>query len=210
VVSAVVLDLDGTLIDAFDGIHDALSHTMRALGFAEQPFLATKRMVGHGLEALLVRAMGPKPEVLAQAVPIYRARYAQIALSSAKPLPGAERLLRTLHGRGVGLALASNKPSYFSRQILDGLGWGAWFTSVLGPDVVGAPKPAPVMLERALSDLRARTQDAVYVGDMTVDLETARAAQVRAILVATGSMSREELVAAGADTVLDSLEALQL
>jgi HAD superfamily hydrolase (TIGR01509 family) len=206
VVKAALFDLDGTLIDAFEGIHECLSHTMQELGFAPLSFVVTKRMVGHGLEHLLAEAMNK--EVVARAVPIYRARYAQIAVSSAKPLPYAEELLHKLSADGVRVGIASNKPSYFSRQIVEGLGWGLFVDAIKGPDVVAAPKPDPVMIHALLEELGVPAADALYVGDMTIDLETARAAGVDVVLVATGSMNAEELRAAGAPRVEANLKSL--
>ncbi len=205
-VKAVIFDLDGTLVDAFEGIHDSLMHTMRVYGFPLHDFPTTKRMVGHGLEELLAKAMNP--EIVPEAILTYRAYYKDIAVSSATPLPGATALLRALHERGVKIALASNKPSYFCKQIVEGKGWGTYFNAVLGPDLVGATKPSPIMLLAALDALGVRKEDALYVGDMTVDLEAARAAELRVVLVATGSMTRAELVAAGANDVRDGLDSL--
>ncbi len=202
---AVIFDLDGTLIDAFMGIHDALSHTMSTLGFAPLSFPETKRLVGHGLEHLLAHAMSP--DVVARAVPVYRARYAEIAVTSALPLPGAAEHLARLAAAGVRLAVASNKPSYFSRQIITGLGWDDWVSEIRGPDQVVEPKPHPAMIESLLDAFAAAPGDALYVGDMTVDLETGRRAGIDVVLVSTGSMSEVELRAAGAEHVYPSLSA---
>ena len=205
-VKAALFDLDGTLIDCFEGIHDALTQTMNALGFEPHAFAVTKRMVGHGLEQLLARAMSA--DVVAEAVPIFRARYAEIAVSSAKPLPFALDLLRKLHSENVQIGIASNKPSYFSRQIIDGLGWAPFINAIKGPDLVSAPKPDPAMIHALLQEFGVAATDAFYVGDMTVDLDTARAANIEIILVATGSLTAEELRAAGAERVLPNLESL--
>lgn len=204
-VRGVIFDLDGTLVDAFEGIHETLMHTMRHFGFPEHSFATTKRMVGHGLEELLARAM--RPEIVKDAVSFYRAYYKDIAVSTAHPLPGATALLERLHARGTKIALASNKPSFFCRQIVEGKGWGPYFTAVLGPDLVGKHKPDPLMLETALAKLEVAACDALYVGDMTVDLEAARAAKIPVVLVATGSLTAAELRAAGAEDVYDSLDA---
>ena len=205
-VKAVLFDLDGTLVDAFEGIHESLMHTMGVYGFPLHDFPTTKGMVGHGLEELLAKAMSP--EVVPEAILTYRAYYKDIAVSSATPLPGATELLRTLHERGIKIALASNKPSYFCRQIVDGKGWGPYFNAVLGPDLAGATKPSPIMLQAALKALNVEAQDALYVGDMSVDLEAARAANIRVVLMTTGSMTRSELIAAGAEDVRDHLSEL--
>jgi 2-phosphoglycolate phosphatase len=209
---AVLFDLDGTLIDSFQGIHEALTHAMSTLGFEPLPFDVVRRMVGHGLEALLSRAfqVDLQSEIVARALPIYRASYADIAVSSARPFAYAGTLLAALHARGVKLGIASNKPSYFSKQIIKGLGWDAFFASVMGPDLVSAPKPDPAMLRALCGELGVSVKDTLYVGDMTVDLETARAADMDVVLVASGSMSAGELCIAGASNVIASLSDLAI
>lgn len=202
----VVFDLDGTLIDAFGGIHDAMAHTMRVFGYPPHDFATVKAMVGHGLDELLAKAMSP---VLVEATrPVYRARYSEIAVSSALPLAGAARLIEALAARGVVLALASNKPSYFSERILTGLGWRQRFAHVLGPDLAKRTKPDPRMVELILERSGIGAEEALYVGDMTVDLETARACAMPFILVATGSMDFAALSAAAPGRVVPDLAAL--
>lgn len=204
---ALIFDLDGTLVDSFAGIHDALAHTMRHFQIEPHDLATTTRMVGHGLEILLERALGPMH--VAAAVPIYRARYAEVIDHTTQALPGADALVRAAAAQGLALALASNKPSYFSHRILKKLQWESLFCEVLGPDLVSSPKPDPAMLLEAVRRLGFAKEEVLYVGDMTVDLDTARAALVPHVLIASGSMSREVLLAAGAPSVFDDLTQLQ-
>jgi phosphoglycolate phosphatase len=85
------------------------------------------------------------------------------------------------------------------------LGVAEWFEVVLGPEDVRAPKPAPDMLLTALARLGLAKEQVLYVGDMTVDIQTARGAGVSIWIVATGSDDRQVLANAQPDRLLDGL-----
>src|SRR4051812_13938952 len=123
----------------------------------------------------------------------------------ARLLPGAVEAMAALAAAGLKLAVCSNKLRPFTAQLLEGLGLSVHIAAVLGPDDVAHPKPAPDMLNAALARLDVTAAGALYIGDMTVDIECARAAGVPVWVVPTGSQSRDQLAAAGPDRVLDSL-----
>lgn len=203
---AAIFDLDGTLIDSYAAIHSSLNAVLEAF---ERPRISeadTRRMVGHGLEMLIEKAVG-KDNVV-EGVRVFRARYKDEGPARTTLLPGADDVTSALCARGVPLAIASNKPSYFSRQLVDALGIGARFRSVVGPDRSFPPKPDPAMVRAALEVLAARPEETLFVGDMTVDVDTARAADMRVAVLPTGSATREELEASEPDYIFDRLEAV--
>ncbi len=145
------------------------------------------------------------PERRDEGVRLFEEHYEKAGPEATKLLPGADEVTKELHERGVKLAVVSNKPGYFSRQLLSHLGLLGRFGAVLGPDDGFPPKPAPHMVFMALAKLGVKSADALYVGDMPIDVLTARAAGLPVASVATGSSTREELLAAGPDVVLDGL-----
>ena len=184
----LVFDLDGTLIDGYAAIGDALAFAMTRLGLAALPLERVRRMVGHGLERLLAEAVGEARA--GEGVRLFRERYADVAIDQTHLLPGVEVVLATLAGRGHAMALASNKPARFSRMILDAKGVGARFLAVGGPDADTPAKPDPTMLRRLMVSAGAPPEETVVVGDMEVDAEFARAAGCRVVLIPGGSRSR--------------------
>ncbi len=114
-------------------------------------------------------------------------------------------MLRRLYDAGTKIALCSNKLSQYSRELLQYLGVADCFSAVLGPEDVGQPKPAPDMLLAAINILGVNAAQTLYIGDMVVDIETARAAGVTVWVVPTGTESRPTLANARPDRLLDSL-----
>jgi phosphoglycolate phosphatase len=123
-------------------------------------------------------------------------------------LPGAAAALAALHRAGLRLAVCSNKPVAFTRQLLDYFGLAPFLEMVVGPEDVPRPKPAPDMLQLVLRRLGVAPAEALYVGDMTVDIATARAAGVTVWVVPTGSEERAALAAARPDRLLRDLNEL--
>ncbi len=196
----VVFDLDGTLIDGYAAIGDALGYAMERLGFAALPDAAVRGMVGHGLEKLVEEAVGA--ERAAEGVRLFRERYPQVAVQKSHLLPGVTEAIVALGHSGHPMAVASNKPEAFSRMILEAKGVGRSFRAVAGPDRQTPAKPDPTMLRRLMNEAGQPAYETVVVGDMEVDFEFARAAGCRVVLIPGGSRSREELAALTPDAML--------
>lgn len=203
---AVLFDLDGTLADAYAGIAASVNHVRAMHGLPPLPEPAVRRHVGRGPEHLLehtVPGCDPAKDAL-----LYRAHHPSVMRVGTRLLPGATAALNYLKNAEVRLAVCSNKPRVFTAEILLHLGIAGYFDAVLGPEDVAHPKPAPDMLRAALTRLEVTAAEALYVGDMTVDVETARAAGVAVWIVATGSHDRATLEAARPDRLFDNLHGL--
>jgi phosphoglycolate phosphatase len=198
----VVFDFDGTLGDSYPAITASVNHVRACHGLPPLPEAEVRRHVGRGPAYLLAHTVGSStPEDLAA----YRAHHPSVLFSGTRLMPGAAETLAALHRAGKLLAVCSNKPVAFTRDLLDHFRLLPLFNAVLGPEDVPRPKPAPDMLVTALARLQVPPAEALYVGDMVVDVETARAAGVRVWVVPTGSDDRATLVAAHPDRVLGGL-----
>jgi phosphoglycolate phosphatase len=166
-----------------------------------------RRHVGRGAPYLLEHTV-PAGSVEANAA-AYRAHHPSVLRSGTRLMPGAAGALRALHERGLHLGICSNKPVEFTKELLAYLDVASYVDVVLGPEDVALPKPAPDMLREALFRLQVTAADALYVGDMTVDIQTARAAGVTVWVVPTGSDELETLRRAHPDRILRDLEELR-
>jgi len=196
----LVFDLDGTLIDGYDAIGDALGFTMESFGETPLPIARVRTMVGHGIEVLLEEAVGR--ERAAEGVRLFRERYAQVAVAKTRLMPDVPEVLETLAARGHPMAVASNKPARFSRLILGASGVARHFLEIAGPDAATPAKPDPAMLRRLMAAAGVEPAQTVVVGDTEVDFEFGRAAGCRVVLVPGGSRSLEELKRVPADALL--------
>ena len=202
----VVFDLDGTLIDGYAAIGDALGYAMERLGAPPPSAAEVRGMVGHGLERLLEKAVGAGRA--AEGVRLFRERYPQVAVEKSHLLPGVGEVVAALDERGHPMAVASNKPAPFSRMILEAKGVAGRFRGVGGPDAATPAKPDPTMLMRLMELVGTSAPDTIVVGDMEVDFEFARAAGCRVVLIPSGSRTREELSGIEPDAFLDTISEL--
>jgi len=191
----IVFDLDGTLVDGYAGIAVGVNAARRAFGLDALAEDDVKRRVGHGLLHLMADVVGT--EHAAEGAAIFHRVYGQVCADRALPIAGADSTLPVLRDRGFRMSVASNKPVLYSQRILDQLGLARYFTTVEGPETAGAVKPDPAMIRACLASMDVSAPVAAYVGDMTIDVESGRRAGVRVLLVATGSSSKDELLATG-------------
>ena len=194
---ALLFDLDGTLIDSVEDIFVAVNALMRELGMAERTRDEIATWVGNGARMLIERAMAGRFEgfvgradALArhaaadEAMPRFRAIYQEICVDHTKPLEGAREALAAAHGRGLGVAVVTNKPLAPTVRIIDALGWQRYVGCVIGGDTLGVRKPDPGPLFEALRRLGVR--DAWMVGDSANDVGAAHAARMPSLVVRGG------------------------
>lgn len=199
----LVFDLDGTLIDGYDGITDALGFAMERLGRTPLPPERVRGMVGEGLERLIEKALGT--DLIGPGVRLFRERYAEVADAKTRLMPDVAEVLAALAADGHTMAVASNKPADFTRRILSGKAIAGYFTGVGGPGPGVPPKPHAEMLRLLMTDAGASAADTLVVGDMEIDAQFARAAGCRVALVPGGSRSERELASIEADAHLSRL-----
>ena len=182
---AVLFDLDGTVVDSYPAITASVNHVRASHGLAALSVAEVKPHVGRGPVSLL-RDTVPAGDVTAN-VAAYLAHHPSVLHSGTRLMPGAAATLQAFHDRGLQLAVCSNKPIAFTQELLRGLGVAQLFRCRARPRRRGSPKPAPDMLLAAIERLAVPSSLALDVGDMVVDIQTARAAGLRVWIVATGS-----------------------
>jgi len=193
-IRGIVFDLDGTLVDSYEPIAHSLNHARARLGQPPLDLEFVRSRVGRGLETLVAELLGA--EHVDDGVRWFRERYEQVH-QRTRILPGVRPTLRTLAARGYRMSVASNKPARFGEAILRRLGLRPFLIHVDGPDLAGTTKPDPAMIRRCLAATRVDPGHALYVGDMVLDVESARRAGLPVLLVSGGSSAPDELRATG-------------
>jgi phosphoglycolate phosphatase len=201
--AAVISDFDGTLADSYPGITASVNHVRAKYHLPPLSEAEVRRHVGRGPHYLIAHTVpgGHLPDDLE----LYRQHYPTVMREGTRLFPGVKEALTAVKESGRSLAVCSNKLRDFTRGLLDYFGLGPLIDVVVGPEDAPRPKPAPDMLVKALAGLRVPAAAALYVGDMVVDIETARGAGVTVWVVPTGSDTRATLAAAGPDRILEGM-----
>lgn len=203
---AVLFDFDGTLADSYPGIAASVNHVRAHHGLAPLSVDEVRIHVGRGPAHLLENTV--PAGTIAGNVARYKAHHPSVMKSGTNLFPGVLTALTELKRQGLRLAICSNKPRAFTVELLTHFQLADLLNAILGPEDVPRPKPAPDMLKKGLTRLEVSAAEALYVGDMVVDIETARGAGVAVWVVPTGSDEPAALHAAQPDRVLESIQQL--
>ena len=207
--TAIVWDLDGTLVDSAPDLASALNTVLDMRGFFTLSINEVRKMIGNGVPKLVERgfnAVGIRPDSaqLDELVALFVEEYKNCATRHTRPYPQVVETLQAIHGMNIPMGVCTNKPEGFTRQILEGLGLEKYFSSVVGGDTTSARKPDPEPVLTCLRGLVAEPGSSLMIGDSVHDVHAAHAAGVRIGVVPWGYRSApvEEL---GADFVLSDL-----
>lgn len=207
---AILFDFDGTLADSYAAITASTNYVRRHFGLSELPESEVRQYVGYGLANLLERLAPNAP--IDEAIALYREHHERVMFSETRLLPGVAETIPELARRGYRLGVCSNKRVEFTHQLVTSLGLAPYMSCVLGPDDVGGrAKPDPAMLLEGLLRLKVSAAEALYVGDMVVDVQTAKAAGVAVWIVPGGAVDPGPAIAAGPNRMLTKfVELLEL
>ncbi len=203
----VIFDLDGTLLNTIADLATSTNYALQQCGFPEHCVEAYLHFVGNGITKLFERAL---PEDARSAENIARMRqffleyYSVHNNDRTRPYEGIEELLDALSGRGVKIAVASNKYQEGTEKLIRHFFPQTCFVAVLGQREGVPVKPAPDIVYDILAAAKVEKEEALYVGDSDVDMATAKAAGVESVGVTWGFRSRDELNLAGAMHLVDT------
>lgn len=202
----VIFDIDGTIVDAYTAIEKSLNYALGKLGYPKASMRKVRTTVGHG-DRLFIESHFSKKDV-EEGLRLYHAHHQKALLRYSKVIPGAKQLLGGLKRKGYKLAIASNRSPKFSLILLKHLDLLKYFDVVEFAKNKKEIKPKPFLIPRILKKLGVKKEEALYVGDMTVDVDAGRNAGVKVVAVLGGSSSHSELKKAGPCGIIGKLSSL--
>jgi phosphoglycolate phosphatase len=206
-IRALIFDLDGTLIDSGLDLALAVSATIQKMGRATLNHQQIFGYVGRGAQHLITQALGPAAtEAECRAgLAYFLTYYREHMLDNTVTYPGVREGLAALEG--LPMAVLTNKPVRFSRQLLEGLGLARYFRYIYGGNSFGTKKPDPAGMQTLLRDFGAAPADAMLIGDSDVDVQTARNSGTWACGVSYG-LGSASFTAYPPDLIVDTLTEL--
>ena len=197
--STILLDLDGTLVDAHEAIVDGVLELAAERGLRVPDRAWARSRIGHEPESTWVALGAEDPAAMVAA---FSAKVLPTLAERTRVLPGVADALGRLAAEGFVLAVATTRLTESAEHTLEFTGLAAHITHVTGRDRVERAKPAPDVVLHALQAVRAEASAAIMVGDSDADVLAARAAGVPAWAVLGGVGEEKTLRDAGADLIL--------
>ena len=204
----ILFDLDGTLTESGEGITKSVQYALEKIGKPEPDLQALNVFVGPPLLEQFMEYADIDEKTARQAVEYYRERYSVTGIFENRPYEGVENMLSQLQKKGYRLAVASSKPEYYVRKILDHFGLTGYFTEITGSEMDGGRTDKAEVIEEALRRLHMEKhrEQVIMVGDKEHDVYGARKAGLKCVAVSYGYGTKEELEQAAPLKIVDSTE----
>lgn len=213
--SAIIFDLDGTLLDTSNDLGNAVNYALEKNGFDSISLFEAVQFTGSGMKNLMERAIlrssgtTLSEDEFARVFEDFRSYYALHANDNTVPYKGIPELLNKLRADKIPLAVLSNKKHEATSAIIRHH-FPDTFDVVLGEGGDVVKKPDTSGFSKILRELDISDPETVlYVGDSEIDVMTVKNARCRGVFVSWGFRTKEQLINAGADIILDSVASLE-
>ncbi len=183
----VIFDLDGTLLDTLEDLANSTNFALKEMGYPQRSVSEVRNFVGNGVAKLIERAVpaGTSSEKTEETLAVFKTHYADHCEDHTSPYQGITELLDKLLSSGKTIAVVSNKIDS-AVSVLCKKYFGDRFAVMVGDRDGIRKKPAPDSVFEVLNMLGLSREDAIYVGDSEVDIETAKNAEMDCISVTWG------------------------
>lgn len=208
-----IFDLDGTLLDTLGDLAASVNYALRTHGMPEHSIDDVRRFVGNGVRKLMERAVpdGADNPLFEEAFATFRQYYMDHSLDTTRPYEGIPETLAALKARGCHLAVVSNKMMAATQALCSHFFPDTIEVAIGEHEAEGIrKKPAPDTVIAALKALGVGKEDAVYVGDSDVDIQTACNSGIPCVSVLWGFRDRDFLKQHGAETFISTPDELLL
>jgi len=166
-----IFDLDGTILDTLQDIHECLDETMKHFGLARFSIDTTKSYVGDGIRRLVIRAAGEE-NFKDEMESFFRSLYAERMTLNTKVIDGYDRIFDYLSKNDIKTVILSNKIASLTGELVVHYGIDRYFDKWYGGDSFGKKKPSPVPVENIVSDYGADKSRTIMIGDNHTDIES--------------------------------------
>lgn len=187
-LDTVVFDLDGTLLDTLNDLANSVNYALAKHRLPTRTIPEVRRFLGNGIRYLMKKSVGDNMQDDCEFEPVFqsfRSHYVEHCLDTTQPYPGIMPLLKALKQKGIKMAIVSNKLHPAVQELAHRFFEG-YISSAVGESLTVRRKPNPDAVLAALNELGSTPNNAIYVGDSEVDLETSKNAGLRCALVTWG------------------------
>ncbi|VAV88120.1 Phosphoglycolate phosphatase [hydrothermal vent metagenome] len=205
--SAIIFDLDGTLVDSAPDLCGALNHVLRQAGRPEMDIARVRHMVGDGARALIIKGFStsgdlPDANGINAILQDFLDFYLDNITAQTVIFPGALNVLKKLAEMNIPLGLCTNKAIKLTTKLMAESGLSGYFSAIIGGDSFDYCKPDPRHLTSTLNDMKASPDGAVMVGDSINDILAAKAAGIPVICASFG-YSKTPIATLNPDAIFD-------
>jgi phosphoglycolate phosphatase len=210
-VKAVVIDLDGTLLDTAPDLAKAAELMMAELGLPVVPVETVKTYIGNGVSRLVKRVLTgdmqaePDAALFDKAIAIYQRHYGEHVADLSRPFPGVVEGLKAMNEAGYRLACITNKAEQFTVPLLLATHLHGYFELILSGDTLPKRKPDPLPLQHAAKHFSIDISELLLIGDSLNDTQAARAAGSHVFCVPYGYNRGRPVTELDLDAVVPSL-----
>lgn len=205
--STYIFDLDGTLLDTLADLAASVNYALRQCGMSEHSVEDVRRFVGNGVRLLMERAVpqGAGNPQFDAAFATFRQHYMAHSLDTTRPYDGIPEMLAALRAKGCRTAVVSNKFMLATQELMRHFFPDTIEVAIGEHEAEGIrKKPAPDTVIEALRQLGVGKENAVYIGDSDVDIQTACNCGLPCISVLWGFRDRDFLIQHGAETFISA------
>ncbi|MBQ8924343.1 MAG: HAD family hydrolase [Lachnospiraceae bacterium] len=197
--NTVIFDLDGTLLNTLDDLYDSVNYALDKMGYPLRTKEEVRFFLGNGIKVLMKKSLPESAgdEDFEKSIAYFKEYYNVHNQDKTRPYDGVIELMHSLKEKGIKMAIVSNK----IQSAVDDL-YERYFKDVVDVAIGDSPefrrKPAPDSCFKVMEILGSDVEDAIYVGDSEVDMETAKNAGLPCISCLWGFRDKDYLIDKGA------------
>jgi len=206
-IKALIFDLDGTLLDTLDDLSDSMNLALQQMNFPTHDRLRHKSFIGNGIEIFASRALPEKArdeKTILRCVEFFNVEYHRRYNKKTLPYGGLNEVLKNLMALDLPLAVLSNKTDSFTKLMVKEFFPEINFSFICGSLPHVPKKPHPQAALELASQLNLAPANILFIGDSTVDIQTAKNAGMIPLGVTWGFRSFEELKKEGAQFIINA------
>lgn len=202
-IDLLIFDFDGTLTDSIPSAIESIQDMIAELSYPRKSKEEIKEHIGFGERALVSGSIGTEDDIKVKAAQKIYYKHVLKRLGEVSPYPHVKEMLDLFKDKTK--IIISNKRDEFIEKILDNLKLTGYFKEILGGESAPCLKPDPCILLKMIKKYKTSNDRVLFIGDMTIDVETGKNAGAKTCAVTYGFDDREKLMKARPDFLIDDL-----